>query len=267
MRIQKTDTAETRFKCYCAYDGTDFSGWQSQANAVAIQDIIEARLQTIFKQPVKIHASGRTDAGVHAHQQVFHFDAVWRHDIEKLGRALRGGFPDSIQITQIFKAKPTFHARFSATGKRYCYRLHTERADPMQTRYTWSLQNPVNLERMHSAAKLLIGTHDFVNFSARRNDGSDENLDTIRTLTKLDISQRGSRITITAEADGFLYKMVRTLVGAVVECGLGKIEPHTLSSFLDTPFNPKRPFPVAPAHGLCLEKVFYARREKLEVGS
>ena len=109
--------AVRRWKCVCAYDGTAFAGWQSQAGGKAIQDVIEARVAQIFKQPLRIHGSGRTDAGVHAHGQVFHFDAEWPHATEKLLAAFRVGLPAGIQIKSIVAVSAKFHARFDAAGK------------------------------------------------------------------------------------------------------------------------------------------------------
>src|SRR5687768_16515915 len=124
------ESKPTRWKCICAYDGSSFSGWQSQAGGRAIQDVIEARLEQIFKTPLRIHGSGRTDAGVHAHGQVFHFDATWRHEKEKLLAAFRVGLPASIQIKSMTAVASSFHARFDATGKRYDYHIHLGDADP-----------------------------------------------------------------------------------------------------------------------------------------
>ena len=118
-----------RWKCVCAYAGGAFSGWQSQVGGGAIQDVIEAKLAKLLGAPVRIHSSGRTDAGVHARGQVFHFDAVWRHGAEKLAAALAASMPPGIQIRSLREAKPDFHARFDATGKRYVYYLRRGPAD------------------------------------------------------------------------------------------------------------------------------------------
>lgn len=249
--------ATQRFQCVCAYDGTGLGGWQSQPGGNTVQDILEKRLHTIFKQPVRIQGSGRTDAGVHARAQVFHFDAIWEHETHKLARALLSGMPESIQVTRIKKAPKGFHARFSATGKRYLYNLHMQRANPMQTRFIWSLGRTLNIDAMQEAANILLGTHDFRNFSARRNDGSDEQLNPVKTLRTLSIKHTGKRVRICAEGDGFLYKMVRSLVGALVECGLEKLTLKDLAALLDAEPVQKRPYQTAPAQGLCLDKVFY----------
>ena len=141
----------TRWKCVCAYDGTLFAGWQSQAGGTAIQDVIEARLNQIFKTTLRIHGSGRTDAGVHAQGQVFHFDADWPHAPEKLLAACRSGLPPSIQIKSVVAVAPDFHARFGARGKRYDYHVHLGDADPFTRPYAWVVFKPLDVSAMKAA--------------------------------------------------------------------------------------------------------------------
>ena len=146
-----------RWKCVCAYDGTTFAGWQSQAGGTAIQDVIEARLAQVFKTQVRIHGSGRTDAGVHALGQVFHFDAPWRHEPAKLLAALRTGLPAAIQIKSLRAVPEKFHARFGATGKRYVYQVHVGDADPFTRPYCWSVFRPLDVAAMQATAAVLRG--------------------------------------------------------------------------------------------------------------
>lgn len=244
-----------RWKCLCAYDGASFEGWQSQRGGRAIQDIIEARLREIFGEPVRIHASGRTDAGVHARGQVFHFDAAWRHGPEKLRAALRGGLPPQIQIKSARAVKADFHSRFSAKGKLYLYYLYLGDADPFTRPYAWALERPrpPDLDAMKAGAAILRGKHDFRAFSALNGPPRE---DTVRDLRRLEITRKGPRVRIAAEADGFMYKMVRGLVGALVATGEGKLTPGGLRELLETG---KRTTLVqtAPPQGLFLEKVFY----------
>jgi len=134
-----------RWKCLCAYDGAAFAGWQSQPGGRAIQDIIEAQLAAIFGGLVRIHGSGRTDAGVHAHGQVFHFDAAWRHGPEKLRLALQKCLPESIQIKSVRAVASTFHARFSARRKIYRYFIFLGDADPFTVPYAWSISRKLDL--------------------------------------------------------------------------------------------------------------------------
>ena len=243
-----------RWKCVCAYDGGHFNGWQSQPDGGAVQDVIERCLQSILDREVRIHGSGRTDAGVHAHGQVFHFDAGWKHGAVKLGAALRGGLPRSVQVRSVRPARGDFHARFSARGKIYFYQLHLGgAADPFLYPYCWSIPQPLAVEAMRTAAQCLTGRHDFRAFSASNGKGGE---DTVRCLRRLDVTGRGARMRITAEADGFLYKMVRSLVGALVAVGQGKLTPAQVETILRSG---RRTHAVqtAPAQGLFLARVLY----------
>ncbi len=244
-----------RWKCTVAYDGTGFHGWQSQPGGNTIQDVLENRLKNLFGQPIRIHGSGRTDSGVHARGQVFHFDGVWTNLQTDLLNALRSGLPESIQVSAVRKVPNDFHARYSAIGKRYMYWLFEGYAPPMETRYYWSLgRRKVDIERMNAAAACFLGKHDFSAFGAQR--GDDFTVNPIKDMRRLEITRRGRRIRIATEASGYLYKMVRSLAGALVDVGIGKLAPDEPEKFLKSG---KRNALVvtAPARGLCLEKVFY----------
>ncbi len=249
----KRDSAVQRWKCVCAYDGTSFAGWQSQAGGGAIQDVIEAQLATLFGGLVRINASGRTDAGVHAHGQVFHFDAAWKHGPEKLRAALRSKLPPSIQIKSIRAVSPEFHARFSAKGKIYVYNIFLGDADPFTRPFAWAIGKPLEVEAMQAAAKVLRGKHDFRAFSALNGPPKD---DTVRDLRRFELVRRGARVRITAEADGFMYKMVRSLVGALVSVGEGNLSAAELKAILES--GKRTPLvQTAPPQGLFLVKVLY----------
>ena len=242
-----------RWKCVCAYDGTPFAGWQSQLGGKAIQDVLEARLAQIFHSPTRIHGSGRTDSGVHARAQVFHFDAEWEHGADKLLAAVRHRLPEAIQIKSVGLTRAKFHARFDATGKRYTYHLHLGDADPFARPYCWPIFRPLDFAAMQTAAALLRGRHDFRAFIALNGP---EREDTVRELRRFDVVRRGRRIRITAESTGFLYKMVRSLVGTLVSVGEGRLTPAQVKAMLTS-----RPrvaaVRTAPPQGLFLEKVFY----------
>ena len=246
-------TQVRRWKCICAYDGTSYAGWQSQAGGSAIQDVIEARLSQVFRAAIRIHGSGRTDAGVHARGQVFHFDAAWPHGPDKLIAALRAGLPASIQIKSIAEASMEFHARFSATGKRYDYYIHLGDADPFTRPYCWTVYKPLDVAAMQSAAAVLRGRHDFRAFTAL--NGPDRE-DTVRNLRRLDLVRRGRTLRITAEAEGFMYKMVRSLAGVLVAVGDGRLTLAGTRSILRGRVRVSA-VQTAPAQGLFLTKVFY----------
>ena len=242
-----------RWKCVCAYDGTRFAGWQSQAGGRAIQDVIERRLAQIFKTSIRIHGSGRTDSGVHALGQVFHFDADWRHEPEKLLAAFRVGLPAEIQVKSVRAVASGFHARFDATGKRYEYHLHLGDADPFTRPFCWQVFKPLDVAAMQAAAAVLRGRHDFRAFTALNGT---EREHAVRDLRRLDVVRRGRRIRVVAEADGFLYKMVRSLVGVLVAAGEGKLTPAQIRALLHSRERTAA-IQSAPAQGLFLAQVYY----------
>lgn len=243
----------TRWKCVVAYDGTEFDGWQSQPGGNGIQDFLERRLKEVLKAELRIHGSGRTDAGVHALAQVFHFDAVWPHGGEKLRAALQARLPRVIQLKSVRAAPADFHARFSAKGKTYRYEIFLGEADPFATRYCWSLNRELDWEAVAEAAALLRGKHDFKAFAA---EGGTERETTVRHLRRLDLVRRGRRVRLIFEADGFLYKMVRSLTGTLVNVGLGKLAPHDVATLLRSAKRTPQ-VQTAPPQGLFLVKVQY----------
>jgi tRNA pseudouridine38-40 synthase len=243
-----------RWKCLVAYDGTAYSGWQAQPDKNAVQDHIERRLAELLQGEVRIHGSGRTDAGVHARGQVFHFDGAWRHGAERLLGALRGGLPPSIQVRTAERVESDFHARFSAVGKTYHYRIvHGEWADPFEHAFTLSVPKRLEVGAMRAVAEVLRGTHDFRAFSAF---GGEERENTVRTLARLELIEDGVRLRIEAEAEGFLYKMVRSLVGALVYAGMGKLGPERVAELLAKRERTAE-VETAPPQGLCLMQVRY----------
>lgn len=248
--------APPRWRATCAYDGTDFDGWQSQPSGNAIQDVIEARLSTIFKRTVRIHGSGRTDAGVHAKGQVFHFDAPWPHEPTKLLAAMRVGLPPTILVERIERVSPDFHARFSATGKRYVYRIVQTVASPFVTRFVLGRSGSQRLDTaaMRAAAMVLRGRHDFRAFAAE--NGADLE-DPVRDLQRLEVEEEGDHVALVFEANGFLYKMARSLTGALIAVGEGRLSPEDVRHILESNRRTET-VETAPARGLCLEEVFYA---------
>ena len=244
-----------RWKCTCAYDGTDFDGWQRQPSGGAVQNHIEAALTQIFDRPLQLHGSGRTDAGVHARGQCFHFDAEWLHEPEKLIRALHSILPTSIRIKSAKSVSDDFHARFSVSGKRYLYNYYLGRADPVDDRYVWACRDlPLDLKEMQVAADRLLGTHDFSAYSATHGKENDPN--PVKTVSRLQLKQRGKFIRIDAEGSGFLYRMVRSIAGALYAVGRGRLTPDDIAEILESKKRTHR-IVTAPAKGLFLDKVFY----------
>lgn len=245
-----------RWKCTVAYDGTQFEGWQSQPNGNTIQDFLEGRLRVLLKKRTSIYGSGRTDSGVHARGQVFHFDGDWSHGPDDLLKALRSGYPEAIHVYKAESVDDDFHARFSAVGKRYVYQFLEGFADPFDTRWYWSSGNRrLDVPRMNEAASLLVGRHDFSSFTA--NPGDDRNDDPVKDLRVLGVNRSGNRIRLVAEADGFLFRMVRSLAGCLFDVGIGKLDPVQVRDILD---GRKRTNLVqtAPSRGLFLDSVWYS---------
>jgi tRNA pseudouridine38-40 synthase len=246
-----------RLKLVIAYDGRPFNGWQSQTGGGGIQDHIEAAAEKIAGVPVRLHGSGRTDAGVHALGQVAHFDvALPTHPPDRWQIALNANLPPEIRVLRVARARggrEGFHARFSATGKRYVYRVWNDRfLHPMEIGRAWLVPHELDFDALREGTRLLTGRHDFAGFAANR--GTLEK-DTVRTIHDIRISRRGPLVTLTFEGDGFLYKMVRLLTGSLIRIAQGRGDTAWLRSILDSVAQ-KTQF-AAPAEGLFLARVFY----------
>lgn len=245
---------QRHFKLTIAYDGTRYGGWQLQPNAVTIQGLIEAALKKIAGRRVVVHGSGRTDAGVHARAQVANCSLITSHRPQVLRSALNANLPEDIRVLRVQEVDAKFHARFSARGKEYRYQIDCGAvADPFLRVYAWHHTRPLNLVAMRKAAALLQGRHDFSALSANPMRPVES---PVRTISKLSVMKQGDLLTISVRADGFLYKMVRSIVGALVKVGEGRLTVEDLRKLMKTK---KRTALVetAPAHGLFLWRVFY----------
>jgi tRNA pseudouridine38-40 synthase len=247
-------TTMQRYKCIISYDGSSFSGYQVQPNKRTIQSVIEAVLAKMHKgEPVKISASGRTDAGVHALGQVIHFDSALPISVEKWELALNSLLPDEIVVLTVEKVHEGFHARFDASGKEYRYFLQLSRKrDPFRRNYAYQYPYPLDIERMKSACQYLLGTHDFSSFCSARTEVEDK----VRTIETIEISQAEGTLSIRFVGNGFLYNMVRILVGTLLEVGSGSRNPEEIKTILEKK-DRRLAGKTAPAHGLYLWKVFY----------
>lgn len=244
-----------RWKCTCAYDGTDFDGWQRQPGGGAVQNHIESALSQIFDRKMQIQGSGRTDAGVHARGQCFHFDAEWDHGTEKMVRALHSILQTSIKVGTVQKVKDDFHARFSVTRKRYSYNYYLGRAAPVDDRYAWACRDlPLDLGIMREGAAILLGTHDFTAYSASHGKDTDPN--PVKTINSISLKERGKFVRLEIDGSGFLYKMVRSFAGALYTVGRGRLTPEGIKEILESKERTHR-IVTAPAKGLFLDKVFY----------
>lgn len=247
-----------RLKLTIAYDGRPFSGWQSQADGNAVQDHIESAFLSAFALRLRVHGSGRTDAGVHATGQIAHADVPrGRLPAAKWQAALNASLPPGIRIIRAARVRgggEGFHARFSATGKRYVYRIwNAPWMHPLEIGRAWHV--PRNLDRtlLREAASLLTGRHDFARFTANRGQ---KETDTVRTIRRIAIQSQGPLITLVFEGDGFLYKMVRLLTGTMVRVAEGRAPLQWITDLL-TPGVKARTHFMAVAEGLCLERVYY----------
>jgi len=238
------------------YDGTNFYGWQTQAhNRRTVQTEIEKALTLILQKQIRIHGSGRTDTGVHALGQVANFRASLNMACPKLLRALNANLPDDISILAVEDVDDAFHARFSVKSKCYRYTILNRTAKPAQLR-NFCLWHPYKLSipKMREGARYLLGRKDFRSFQA--SDALRKGHDTVRTVKSLKISKRGDLITIEITATGFLYKMVRNIVGTLLDVGHNTLEPKDLHRILKAK-DRRQASKTAKPEGLCLVEVSY----------
>ncbi|WP_338450542.1 tRNA pseudouridine(38-40) synthase TruA [Niallia oryzisoli] len=243
-----------RYKCTISYDGTLFSGYQVQPQKRTVQSEIEEALKKLHKgSPIRITASGRTDAGVHARGQVIHFDSPLHIPEDKWVNALHSLLPDDIAVKKVEKAAPDFHARFDATGKEYRYFVRLSNyKDPFTRHYQFQYGYPLDIKQMKAAADYLVGTHDFTSFCSAKTEVEDR----VRTILRVGIEMSREQLMFRFVGDGFLYNMVRILVGTLLETGRGLHQPEDMKTILagkDRSLAGK----TAAAHGLYLWEVFY----------
>ena len=244
-----------RLKLVVAFDGTGFAGWQSQAHRNTIQDELERAIKRISGRNIRVHGAGRTDTGVHALGQCAHVDLLNRRlTTSQWTRALNGVLPPTIRILRCHYVSQNFHARFSAKGKTYRYRIWTGPVlPPLELKRAWHILPELDLDLLAAAGKTFIGTHDFAAFAANRGK-QEEN--TIRTIWSLVLRGRRRNLAVEISGDGFLYKMVRLMVGAMVQVALGKMSIREIEANLRSGWPNKGRF-AAPAEGLYLMRVWY----------
>lgn len=218
--------------------------------------MIEKALTTALHMPMAVFGSGRTDSGVHSLGQTAHFSYTDPVDLRKLQHSLNGLLPPDIRIKSLSKATDDFHARFSARGKIYRYRLHKSPiASPFTRLYAYHLPYPIDLPLLQKAKEHFIGKHDFTSFSNEAHKGSAAN-NAVRTIKRIDLIEIGEEIHLEFEADGFLYKMVRNITGTLLDVARGKIPLEEIPKILSAK-DRRKAGTCAPAHGLFLVEVIY----------
>jgi tRNA pseudouridine38-40 synthase len=237
-----------------SYDGSRYQGWQRQKAGGTIQQSLEERLRMILQEAVRVIASGRTDAGVHALGQVCHFRTRSRLTVDVMRKGLNALLPEDIFVKEISQVAADFHARYSTKGKVYEYRiLNGEDRDPFQRHFAWHVRTPLDVAEMARCLSMLEGTHDFSSF---RSSGSG-NTNPVRTICRAEIGRGDGRLLmVRIEADGFLRHMVRNIVGTVVDVGLGRIYPPRFEAILVAK-DRRLASSKAPPQGLFLVEVRY----------
>lgn len=247
------------FKLTIQYDGTDFHGWQVQTGQRTVQGELTRVLSVIEGAEVQVSGSGRTDAGVHAEGQVANIKLTKQFTPDKLRSAINGNLWRDVRIMQVEKAKDDFHARFSAKGKTYVYRLvNAPIISPFWARYAHHEGRPLDITRINEAARLFLGTHDWTAFSAANSDSESR----VRTITEFFAESRwddranANLIEFRITGDGFLRYMVRSIVGTMLEVGRNEKDFDTIQTAIVSG-NRELAGPTAPALGLTLLKVYY----------
>lgn len=234
------------------YLGTNYAGWQTQTNAVGVQQVIEAVLTKLYRQTIRIEGAGRTDSGVHAAAQRVHADVPFEIAARGMLRGINDLLPDDIRITAVQQVADDFHCRFAATGKTYVYRIwNGEVADVFTAATHAHVGQPLDVAAMHRAAQPLAGSHDFAAFTVIAPEVSS----THRTIESISVRRDGDVVSIFVTADGFLRYTVRRIAGSLIEVGRGKLSEGDVGRSLEPEFAPARW--TAPAKGLTLLEVRY----------
>lgn len=243
-------------KLILQYDGTNYVGWQRQGSGTSIQGLVEDALAPIAGERVTVHGAGRTDAGVHALAQVATVPFAGALDPVTLARALNAVLPADVRVLSVEDVAPDFHARFSATGKVYEYRIvNAPIVSPFLSRYVWHIQQPLDLEAMRAASMGLVGVHDFAAFQGAGSIVTS----TDRTIRRLEWEDGGGYdlpLVMRIDGDGFLRHMVRNIIGTLVEVGIGRWAAWQVEAILNSR-DRSQAGPTAPAQGLFLIRVDY----------
>ena len=244
-----------RYQIILAYDGTDFQGFQRQAEARTVQGVVETALARLDWPGRVILFAGRTDTGVHGEGQVIAFDLEWSHSTEELGRALNANLPADVAVRAVQVVAPDFHPRYDAKGRTYQYRIYCEPdRDPLRDRFAWRVWPDANLALLQQAARLLTGVHDFAAFGTAPRPGGR----TVREIFRASWEPQAGGLLFEVSANAFLYHMVRRMVYLQVLVGQNRLEPELLAQAVQ--LSQLQPPGLAPAHGLVLKEVWFDAR-------
>ena len=242
-----------RYKVILAYDGRNYAGFQSQKNATAIQDIVEGAIERVFSEKIRINMSSRTDAGVHAYGQVFHFDTDKEKDEGKLKFSLNSLLPDDIHVVEVKKVSRDFHARYSVKKKTYEYLINLGEYDVFLKGRAFQCFYKLDVDLMKEGAKLFLGEHDFSSFNT---SSLKEYPNQVRNITEFSITRKKDILKIRVTSSGFLRNMVRIMVGTLIDLGRGKKSLDDIKDMLEHPCKSTRRYNADP-NGLYLVKIFY----------
>lgn len=242
-----------RVKLIVAYDGTNYCGWQIQDNGITVEEVLNRELSALLQEEIRVIGASRTDSGVHAMGNVAVFDTNTRIPAEKISFALNQRLPDDIRIQNSCQVADDFHPRFCDTIKTYEYKIWNSRfPNPMVRLYSKFVYFNIDLDKMQRAADYLVGEHDFKSFCSPRTQVEN----TVRTVTEIKFEKEGNMITMRIRGNGFLYNMVRIIMGTLLKCGMGMYEPEYVKEILDACDRAKAG-PKAEACGLTLVGIEY----------
>lgn len=244
-----------KYKVVIAYDGTAYSGWQYQENALGIQQVVEEAVAFLERAPVRVFGSSRTDAGVHAKGFVAHFHLTKPIPPKNLLKAMNSRLPEDVRVVKASYAKESFDARLSAKGKEYRYHIYQGDIMPPHLVPYWTYcHRPLDFEAMKKAASYFVGRHDFVSFAANPNRELET---TVRNVFSFEVRKSGPKYVFVVRGDGFLYKQVRSMAGFLISVGKGNERPEAVKEILDAAAPRTARVETAPPRGLFLWKVFY----------
>ena len=242
-----------RYKLIVAYDGTNYNGFARQPNGVTVVETLEEAVEKIVQHKVYILGAGRTDTGVHAAGQCCIFDSETKVPVERLAKAINSQLPKDISVQSVEKVSDEFHPRFGAKRKTYRYQiLNAKQRSPFLDKYTLLYPYEMDLDKMRLAAEKMVGTHDFKCFCSSKTDVQD----TVRTIYDINIYQQDELVTVDICGNGFLYNMVRIIIGTLLKVNEGKLEPNDITRVIESKER-NLAGPTAPPQGLTMLKIIY----------